>query len=247
MSVVHYGCTALVGTNKVGELKPDADGRYKMILAALDYPNSVGATYSLSSAEQFFKPGTPFMRKVENGQLRAEYGHPKREDSGSDEEYFMRLLRIHEENVCAHISDLYIDYNGVVDRKTGRKVVVIIGMVKPCGPMGPYLKEILDDPKQNAAFSLRCTTDVERVGFTVKKHFTQIITFDYVNEPGLALATKYNSPSLESADIFDREISLDELKVLAERRAHRYSLESNEVLSEIVRTVSPTKPAWMTW
>lgn len=247
MSVVHYGCTALIGTNKVGELKPDSDGRYDMILAALEYPNSVGATYSLSSAEQFFKPGTPFMRKVENGQLRAEYGHPKAEDSPNDEAYFMRLLRIHEENVCAHISDLFIDYDGVVDRKTGKRVVVIRGKVKPCGPKGPFLKEMLDDPKQNVAFSLRCTTDIERSGFTVKKHFTQIITFDYVNEPGLALATKYNSPSLESADIFDKVISYEELRNLADRRSHRYSMESNEALSEIVRTITPTKPALMTW
>ena len=32
MATVHYGCTALLGTNKAGVLKPDAQGRYDMVL-----------------------------------------------------------------------------------------------------------------------------------------------------------------------------------------------------------------------
>lgn len=77
MATVHYGCTALLGTNKAGVLKPDAQGRYDMVLGALEYPNSVGDIYTLKSAQEFFKPGSSLMRRVGKGQLRSEYGHPK--------------------------------------------------------------------------------------------------------------------------------------------------------------------------
>ena len=113
---------------------------YDMVLGALEYPNSVGDIYTLKSAQEFFKPGSSLMRRVGKGQLRSEYGHPKKQPGQSENEYLTRILTIEETLVCAHISDIYIDFDGVRDPETGNKIIAIRGKVKPSGPYGSVLK-----------------------------------------------------------------------------------------------------------
>lgn len=254
MSSVHYGCTALVGTNKAGILKPDASGRYDMVLGALEYPNSVGDIYTLKSAQEFFKEGSSLMRRVANGQLRAEMGHPKREPGMDDRAYLERILTIEETKVCAHISDIYIDFNNVKDPKTGSTIIAIRGKVKPSGPYGQALKEMLDDPKQNVAFSIRSLTMNRQVGFRQHKDFTQIVTWDYVNEPGLAPANKYSVPTLESSQtdllfISDKEI-IDMATVSNGQTNHSVSQESSKLLHDLagrLKKLSYNLPAVSRW
>ena len=243
-NTIHYGCTALIGTNKAGVLKPDANGRYDMILGALEYPNSVGDIYTLSSAQEFFKEGSALFRRISNGQLRAELGHPKRLPGMDDKQYLERILTIEETNVCAHISDVYIDMNTVKDPKTGKPIITIRGKVKPAGPMGQYLKEMLDDPKQNVAFSVRSLTMNRLVGFRQHKDFTQIVTWDYVNEPGLAPANKYQVPTLESM-----EISIETMKEMLDDRKQSKSIsnESLTLLRDTYYNLKSSRPSLSTW
>lgn len=244
MGTVTYGCTALVGTNKVGILKPDADGRYTMVLGALEYPNSVGDIYTLESAKSFFQEGSSLLRRIKNGQLRAEYGHPKFLPGMSEQEYMQRILTIDEENVCAHISEVTIDYESVKDPATGKKIITFIGKIKPCGPKGHILKEILDDPKQNCAFSVRSLTMNRQVGFRQHKDFTQIVCWDYVNEPGLAPANKYAVPTLES-HAFDVKL----IEAMTKKKFVKgVSLESATLLKDTLqRLQTREKPTYMTW
>lgn len=244
MSTIHYGCTALVGTNKSGILKPDEDGRYEMILGALEYPNSVGDIYTLKSAQEFFKEGSSLMRRIKNGQLRAEYGHPKRLPGMGERDYLERILTIEETKVCAHISDIYIDMHSVKDPVTGASVITIRGKVKPSGPYGQALKEMLDDPKQNVAFSVRSLTFNRQVGFRQHKDFTQIVTWDYVNEPGLAPANKYQVPTLESL-----AFTLDTVRELASY-ANKNNVVSNEsivLVHELLGKIDAEKPLKRQW
>ena len=79
----------------------------------------------------------------------------------------------------------------------GKPVTAVIGMVKPSGPRGPALRESLDNPDENVAFSVRSLTNDTFENGGHQKHMKQLITWDYVNEPGISIATKYNAPSLE--------------------------------------------------
>lgn len=236
MSQIQYSCTALVGTNKSGILKPDEFGRYDMVLGALEYPNSVGDIYTLSSAQEFFKEGSPLLRRISNGQLRAELGHPKRLPGMTDRDYLERILTIEETRVCAHISDIFIDHDSVKD-KFGRNIITIRGKVKPSGPYGHVLKEMLDDPKQNVAFSVRSLTSNKQVGFRQHKDFTQIITWDYVNEPGLAPANKYGVPTLESNTQADMSLNVETLYSLAEQSS-LVSNESTTLINEAINNIN---------
>lgn len=242
MATVHYGCTALLGTNKAGVLKPDAQGRYDMVLGALEYPNSVGDIYTLKSAQEFFKPGSSLMRRVGKGQLRSEYGHPKKLPGQSENEYLTRILTIEETLVCAHISDIYIDFDGVRDPETGNKIIAIRGKIKPSGPYGSVLKEMLDDPNQNVAFSIRSLTLNRQVGYRQHKDFTQIVTWDYVNEPGLAPANKYAVPTLES-----HSLDLETIEALAKNEQNLISTESATLLSELLQHLKPAYTARAKW
>ncbi|WP_257291517.1 S80 family phage morphogenetic serine protease [Endozoicomonas sp. ONNA1] len=210
MNRVSFQCTALAGTNKVGILKPDKNGYYNCILGALDFPNSTGDVYTHSSAKALFQASGSLQRRIKNGQCRGEYGHPVREKGMSRNEWISRILKIHEPNICHHIRDVQIDSDFIRDEH-GRKLIAIRGSVKPAGPQGEALRESLKNPDENVAFSIRSLTDDRVVRGRVEKNFRVIVGWDYVNEPGISVSTKYVNPALESLsesfDIFEHDLN----------------------------------------
>jgi len=200
MAKVHYSCTALQGTNKTGELAVDEHGYYTVVLGAFDFPNSTGAIYPWKSAKRLFESSGSLLRRINQGQLRGECGHPKKEVGMTQNDFVQRILTIEETKVSCHISEVWMDDSGAIKDKFGRPVVTIMGKVRPCGKYGDALKAKLENPKENVAFSLRSLTKDTTVGSQRFKHATTIVTWDEVNEPGISIATKYNNPALESID-----------------------------------------------
>lgn len=196
MSNAHLVCTALVGTNKVGDLKPDADGYYEVILGATDSFNSAGAYYPYAGTESVWMDSGPLMRRVRTGNCRGEYGHPKMVPGQSTRDFMGRCLRIDEGNIAFHVSEVWIDQKNIKG-PDGKTVVAVLGKIRPCGPMGHILEAQLRNPKENVCFSVRALTADTMVNGVLTKVIKQIITWDYVNEPGIAVATKYSAPSLE--------------------------------------------------
>lgn len=219
-----YVCTALAGTNKAGILKPDADGYYTLVLGAMNVYNSAGAFYPYDSAKDVFKASSSLMRRIANGACRAELGHPKKVPGMSMRDFLDRVMQIHEENVCAHIKEVSIDAKSVKDAN-GRTVIAVIGKVKPSGPHAAVLKASLENPSENVCFSVRSLTEDVRVGPEWHKHIRNIITWDYVNEPGISVANKYASPALESmAEVTFTE---NQIKDLVQQQAESvFSMES---------------------
>jgi hypothetical protein len=198
MAMASYSCQALVGTNKAGQLKKDDNGYYYVVLGALDFYNSKGDFYSFQSAKHLFESSSNLMRRVKNGNLRGECGHPRKAGNQSMTEYIYRILDIFEPNTSHHIREVIIDDTSMKD-KNGKPVVLIRGWVKPSGPMGPALQKAFDNPDENVCFSIRSLTqDTRAPGGTFIKHLQEIATWDWVNEPGISVANKYSDPSLES-------------------------------------------------
>lgn len=194
MGQLVFNNTALVGTNKVGNLKKDENGYYLVVLGALEYPNSYGAVYRAESARELLSPQSPFMRQIKKGQLWGEYGHPE-PDGLTHDEYMRRVYVVREKFQSHHIREVYID-DQAVDVK-GRKYIAIMGWIKPSGPYASYLEKQLQDPNQCVSFSIRSFTNDRVVGGKLEKYLNIIITWDYVGEPGLEPAMKWNSPALE--------------------------------------------------
>lgn len=194
---IKYTCTALVGVNKTGELKPDSDGYYTLVVGALDSFNSAGAFYPLEPARALFEESSSFMRRVKDGSCKGECGHPKPLPGQSTREFIQRVLQIEETKVCAHFKSFTLDSSSTRDAG-GKPITTIIAEVKPAGPMGPALKEALENKHENVCFSIRSLThDFMSPAGYLQKNLNTIVTFDWVTEPGISVAKKWFSPALE--------------------------------------------------
>ena len=192
-----YSCTALVGTNKSGRLKADSNGYREVVLGALNFENSAGEYYAFDHAKDVIEGSNELQRRIKNGQLRGEYGHPKRHDSPSARAWLTRVATINEDRISHHLKAVWFDAQSVKDEK-GKKVIAIMGAVRPCGPHGDALSSSFENHEENVAFSIRSfTRDLIERG-RVTKYLARVFTWDYVNEPGLSVATKYSAPALES-------------------------------------------------
>lgn len=196
---IQFTCTRLAGTNKVGELKQNEKGYWPMVVGALNMFNSAGMYYRYDAAREFFEGTSELMRRVKRGALRGEYGHPRKELGMSPQQYFARLLQIHEDKVCCHHADLKLDFENFKDEQ-GRPVIAILSEVCPSGMQGHVLERQLKNPRENVCFSVRSfTEDVLQQG-VMHRYIRKLVTFDYVNEPGMSIAEKYYSPALESLE-----------------------------------------------
>lgn len=253
-------CTALVGTNKAGTLKPDADGYYQVVLGALDVYNNTGAFYPEATARQLFQASSSLMRRIASGNLRGEYGHPTPEPGMSMDAFVARVRRIDEDRICMHIRKVWIDYS--FKNLQGQPIIAILGEVRPSGPRGPALKDQLENRFEDVCFSIRSLTHDFNSGGRLTKNFKMIVTWDYVNEPGLDVARKWNSPAMENLkepvlakQLEERFIMPFQIANMAKTQGpNMLGMESNggvsleemaEVMSEAEKEVTP--PAWMKW
>lgn len=209
MNSIKFVCTALAGLNKSGNLKPDENGYYKVVLGALNMFNSAGEFYAYEPAKALFENSSQLMRRCAKGALRGEYGHPKPMPGQSANEFANRVMSIWEDKVSHHIMDLELDFNSIKDGK-GNPIIAIIGKVLPAGPHGAALERSLKNPNENVCFSIRAFTDDHRMGGIVHRHLKTVVTWDYVNEPGLSVAEKWQSPALEGQ--FDRTFSRGDIE-----------------------------------
>lgn len=193
-------CTALTGSNKVGKLKPDANGYYPVVLGGFDIPNPQGNVYPFNAAKALFTESSILMRNIESGNLYGEWGHPKRQPGQTLSSYIKRCSIVDEANIAYHIKKVEINDKDVKD-ENGNVIISVIGWVKGCGPRAKEFDAMLANPDQNVCFSIRASTeDVPNANGKLDRNITSIITWDFVVFPGLKVAQKYNSPALESFD-----------------------------------------------
>lgn len=197
LNSVRFACTTLVGTNKVGNIKPDADGYYPMVIGALKMYNSAGEFYDYDGAANIFKDSSPFMRRVSRGVLKGEYGHPKMQVGQKPQDFARRVLTVDEANISHHIRDVWLETEKIKG-PDGKPVVAIMGNVRPSGPRAAQLQDHLNNRHENVCFSIRAFTDDRRVNGVNFRTLKTVVTFDYVLEPGMSVAEKYKNPALES-------------------------------------------------
>jgi len=137
--IASYGCTALTGSNKAGKIRPDADGYYTMVVGAVNSFNSAGAYYPAEPAKALFNDSSSFQRRISDGALRGEMGHPRKLPGMTIRDFMSRCMDIQEDNVCCHFRRIWLE-SGHKDPQ-GRPVVAIMAEVKPAGPKGPALAE----------------------------------------------------------------------------------------------------------
>jgi hypothetical protein len=204
----HFECIRLKNSTKKGVLTPDENGCYTLVVGAIGAYNSAGAFYDYDSAAKFFTKDSSFQRKIARGVLRGEYGHPVKTSSMSEADYFKRILTLDEKSICCEFTEIWLKKEKLNDDK-GRPVTVIMAKVRPMGPYGECLRKQLETPGMQVCFSIRSFTESVMRGGVEHKFLDKIITFDYVNEPGMYNAEKLLSPTLESHA--EHTFSMDEI------------------------------------
>lgn len=239
MGGVSFVSTALLGTNKVGDLKPDSDGYYEVVLGGFETENAHGHYYSFEDqTRRLFESSSQFMRQIREGNLWGEFGHPKREPGESLNDFLRRCILVTEKNYAMHIRKVSINERDVKD-KSGKAIVAVLGEIKPMGPYGQNLREILNTRSANACFSVRAQTDDEDMpNGKEKRSVKSIITWDYVGDPGVQTSTKYHSPKLES--FYDQFVDYSVLEKLQKEVNSNVNLKMesagvNRVLDTLLR------------
>lgn len=196
-NTVTLSCACLAA-GKTGNITPDADGYYEIVLGGFNVNNRSGDFYPADErVKKLFLPNSALMRKAANQALKGEYQHPKKVAGMTQREWINRICTVDELLVSHHIIDLTIDESRFTNAK-GQPVMTIIGKVKPCGPYGDVLRESLANPKENTAFSVRSLSINKPMSGVLNRFVTDIVTWDHVNEGGIAHANKYSSPSVEA-------------------------------------------------
>jgi len=237
VNTVKFTATKLAMSGKKGILTCDADGYYEVVIGGLNVDNSAGERYPLNGAKHLFETSSVLMRRISNGNLKSEMGHPKKTPGMTNNDYINRIFSLEETKVCCHIAEVWLDedYGKNNPNLKNPELVAIMAKIKPAGPMGPALKESLDNPKENVCFSIRAlTNDYYRNGRTIRV-LDSIFTWDVVTEPGIHISNKYDSPSLES--LVETVITEKTLRTVAESMDTGIAVEdSKELIRDVLKT-----------
>lgn len=243
MELFRYGCTAIHGLNKAGVMVADENGFYDMVLGGFNVHNSADAWYPwCPSVQQLFAKTSSFQRRILDGALRGELGHPRMLPGMTDRQFMARIMDIYEPNVCQHFGEVWAD-DQLFKGRDGQPIIAILGKVKPFGAKKEALLDALETPKANACQSIRSLTDDNIRRGRLEKEVRAIITYDHVNEPGIGIARKWNAPGLE--DMGDTmTISRDMLDELVARRnsAGLGNESSSNVAKSIILDIGARKP-----
>lgn len=231
--------------DKKGVLTPDSDGYYTVVLGGLDIVNSVGEFYPYKENKEMFSPNSILQRRIKNGHLYAELGHPKKEAGMSSNDFLRRVLRIEETNICAHIKEVWLDTEA--ETPDGRKFIAIMGKIKPAGPKKSTIEDFIKEPGINLAFSVRSLAKAELRNGRIVKIFKNILNWDVVAEPGIAVATKWDNPTLESHT--EELVTPTMIRYVIEEATDQYAMESaKEILKELETDMKISKkPIWSKW
>lgn len=251
---VRFACTALMGTNKVGNIVKGEDGYYEMVVGALNVFNSNNQFYVYDEAVKLFEDSSQFKRRVAKGVLKGENGHPKMEIGQRPEDFARRVMSIYEERICCHHKEIYLDYDRIKDEK-GRPIIAIMSRVAASGELGYVFENAMKNKDENVCFSIRSFTRdfYDPATSIIKKTLKAIVTFDLVNEPGIAHATKYNSPALESfgEDIIIQRSAL-ERAIMNPKASVGMGMESTILTGqELFKSMGwfndDSQPGWSKW
>lgn len=240
-----YASVALPNPGKKGILKQLDNGYYEIILGAFGAFGNGGWLYDEAAAMSYIQNDPEFLALLANRQLRSEWGHPVRQPGMSDADWFVRVNTISEPNWSSHIRAIHLSKDTVKDEK-GRAVIAVIGEVAPTGPKASDFKRCLDNPDENVNYSIR--SFAKRDFRTFRKFITKIITWDSVWTPGIKVADKFMTPSLESADVasmldgtealLSYEFNLDKVRDSLLSKSSFESFESDQELVKVINSIT---------
>lgn len=231
MSTLSFSSPSFATPTKKGIMVPDETGYYGVSLGGLNIPNTKGEVYLAKNVLHLFNNTSLLVRRCNRGELKSELGHPYREGFMTETDFYNRALTVREDRVCSHIRkvDLDLEFGKKNPGKVPADAIGIYGLVIPAGPFADTVQRDFDNPYSQAAYSIRCVTDVDVINGIRYKTITMPITFDYVTSPGIHTAGKDNALSLESEFADDVVVDVELMKIALNDSRSILGLEHSEV------------------
>lgn len=236
-------------------IKKVDNGYFQVLIGGLNVYNSVGDYYTAQGVTRLFEESSLLMRRLKNGYLKGERGHPK-QGGLSNKDYINRLLEIDDGNVMCHYRSLWLDTElGKRNPKLGNpNLIGIYGEACGSGPHGEAFNRSMENPSENVAFSVRGFTNDQYVKGTNVRELINIITWDVVIEPGIGTSNKFDAISLEEfkyESLANKYFSLESLKEVANSKSG-ISTESKDIVTDVIQSFeaskyTPDKPAYLKW
>ena len=206
-SNLKFSCSALptINGHTLKAHKADAEGFYDVVVGAIGIPTRLGVIYDPESLiKSMNDPASRFNITLKDGNLHGEYGHP--EYRSKDD--INRLLTISQDRISHYFKKIWIDEAPTM--LNGQEGHLIRAKVKPTGEKGEYLKQQLEDPTHNTAFSIRslCIPVTGPEPSYSYRKVQVVVTFDAVDAPGYEPASKRYVSGNES---FESDVSIREL------------------------------------
>lgn len=191
----HISLAATKVNVKQEQLEKDGDGYYLVTLGAFNTFNTSGVFYLEDKIRDFIHNDNYYLSKrIKQGYLYGEMGHPQRLPGQSPTDFLLRTGRIDMDRISHHIKEvLFVPTNKSSGVPGQPNILLCKGWVKPAGVFGDKLQASLDNPNINTAFSLRAIHDESKKGGIPMKTITQIITWDWVLQPGMSCANKWDT------------------------------------------------------
>lgn len=251
---IMFSATKLPMLGKKGKITPDADGYYELVVGGLNvWNNTKSWFYVADGVRELFGANSLLQRRVENGCFRAEVNHPKQKPGESDEAFFNRMLDIDRDNVCAHFKKIWLDEDfGKKNPQYGNpNLIAIMALVKPSLPKGAILQESLDNPNENVCFSIRALSKEGFVGGRRIRVMEELVSIDFVNEGGILVASKWDSPATECIDNTQAiRVTKELLDRISSNSKHNMATESSREVAAYIaqKHFSPQKqPVYANW
>lgn len=196
MSDIVFGCSMLSGTGKQGILKPDKLGRYPLTVGAFNAKNKAGIEYIFDGAKKILdNPHSTFNRKMREGKLYGERGHPKRFGL-KPADYADRWNTVMENNSAWQIHELLISTQ-TVKNMAGDAVILVNGWLVPYGDSSESTRQSFESPTMNTAASVRSVANQGMVGGIWMRDIQELITYDKVDDNGMYGSEKFLTAACE--------------------------------------------------
>ena len=199
-------------------MKPDTDGCFNVIVGATNVFNTSGAKYVHNDkVVNIFSPNGEMLKRVKQGVMKAEKGHPMPKPGMSPSDYLKRVYMIDDDNVACDILNLRLSKTPVNLGDKNTMVYPTYALIKPSGPHGETLYNSLVSDVDNTAFSVRSITVDYYVGTVLHKEFKYIVNYDWVHAPGIPIAksSMWKAFGLESNTDVSIEITMEDIEKLS--------------------------------
>lgn len=224
---------AVSDNRKLGRAIKDQDGFYTNVpVAVLGTVTRNRTSYDTEAfMGQLKGPDTSIYRRITEGTLFSEWGHPF-VDLNS-ELGMARLLNLDPQKESNRIRSISVQH---VD---DLNLDLVTMDACPSGPYGKYFEELMENPNTNIAFSLRGLSQAffDKASKVTHKRLINLVTFDSGVASGgfLEASKRYMAAkedlAFESCEIIDRQMSMDDILTVRNVAMESFTnTELNELL-----------------